>query len=87
MKKLLFVLAAVLLWKLYKEEKENVLDQTLWWYIIKVSEKDKLTAGYSLKDINKPVGVSEYKLLEDIPEYLESQFPKVEDIELHINNI
>ena len=55
--------------------------------IILCKEKDKLTAGYSLKDINKPVGVSEYKLLEDIPEYLESQLPKVEDIELHINNI
>lgn len=55
--------------------------------IVLCKEKDKLTAGYSLKDINKPVGVSEYKLLEDIPEYLESQLPKVEDIELHINNI
>ena len=33
-------------------------------------EKDKLTAEYALKDINKPVGVSEYKLLQDIPEYL-----------------
>ena len=41
----------------------------------------------ALKDINKPVGVSEYKLLQDIPEYLQSQLPKVEDIELHIKDI
>ena len=51
------------------------------------NEIDKLTAEYALKDINKPVGVSEYKLLEDIPEYLQSQLPKAEDIELHIKSI
>ena len=42
---------------------------------------------FVLKDINKPVGVSEYKLLQDIPEYLQSQLPKAEDIELHIKSI
>lgn len=49
--------------------------------------KDNFTAEYALKDINKPIGVSEYKLLEDIPEYLKSQLPKVEEIELHIRDI
>ena len=49
--------------------------------------KDKFTAEYSLKDINKPIGVSEYKLLEEIPEYLQSQLPKAEDIEFHIRDI
>lgn len=49
--------------------------------------KDKFTAEYALKDINKPIGVSEYKLLEDIPDYLQSQLPKAEDIELHIKEI
>ena len=43
--------------------------------------------GYALKDINKPVGVSEYKLLQDIPEYLQAQLPKAEEIELHIKDI
>ena len=50
-------------------------------------EKDKFTAEYALKDINKPIGVSEYKLLADIPEYLQSQLPRAEDIELHIKEI
>ncbi len=36
--------------------------------------------------MNKPIGVSEYKLLEDIPEYLQ-ELPKAEDIELHIQDI
>ena len=55
--------------------------------IILCQDKDKLVAEYALKDINKPVGVSEYKLLQDIPEYLQSKLPKVEDIELHIKDI
>lgn len=49
--------------------------------------KDKFTAEYSLKDINKPIGVSEYKLFEDIPKYLESNLPKAQDIEFYIKDI
>lgn len=49
--------------------------------------KDKFTVEYALKDVNKPIGVSAYKLLEDIPEYLQSQLPKAEEIELHIQEI
>ena len=49
--------------------------------------KDNFTAEYALRNINSPIGVSEYKLLEDIPEYLQSQLPKAEDIELHIKSI
>ena len=55
--------------------------------IILCQDRDKLVAEYALKDINKPVGVSEYKLLQDIPEYLQSQLPKAEEIELHIKDI
>jgi predicted nuclease of restriction endonuclease-like (RecB) superfamily len=51
------------------------------WYM-----NETIKNGWS-KDINKPVGVSEYKLLQDIPEYLQSQLPKAEDIELHIKDI
>ena len=29
----------------------------------------------------------EYKLLEDMPEYLQSQLPRAEDIELHIKDV
>lgn len=49
--------------------------------------KDKFTVEYALKDVNKPIGVSAYKLLEDIPEYLQSQLPKAEEIELHMQEI
>ena len=49
--------------------------------------KDNFTAEYALRNISSPIGVSEYKLLEDIPEYLKSQLPKVEENELHIRDI
>lgn len=55
--------------------------------LILCKDKNKLTAEYALKDINKPVGVSEYKILENIPEYLQDKLPKIEDIELHIKDI
>ncbi len=34
-----------------------------------------------LDDINKPIGVSEYKILSEIPEFLENSLPSIEDIE------
>lgn len=49
--------------------------------------KDNFTAEYSLRNLNSPIGVSEYKLLEDMPEYLQSQLPKAEEIEIHIRDI
>ena len=55
--------------------------------ILLCKERDKLTAEYALRNINNPIGVSEYKLLKDIPEYFQNQLPNVEDIELHIKAI
>ena len=36
---------------------------------------------YALKDINKPIGISEYELIKAIPEDLKSNLPTVEEIE------
>ena len=41
----------------------------------------KVTAELTLKDINKPIGVSEYKILSEIAEFLENTLPSIEDIE------
>ena len=45
--------------------------------LILCKEKDKLFAKYSLEDINKPIGISSYKL----SEYL----PKEEDLNKYID--
>ena len=46
--------------------------------------RDKLTAEYALKDINKPIGVSEYKLSDFVPEELVDTLPSAEDIEKRV---
>jgi len=41
-------------------------------------------AEYALKDMSKPIGVSEYKITCDLPAELEKQLPSVEDIQNRI---
>jgi predicted nuclease of restriction endonuclease-like (RecB) superfamily len=47
-------------------------------------EKNNIIAEYSLQEINRPIGVSEYKLVEKLPSELENALPSVEDIEKRI---
>lgn len=42
--------------------------------------KNNLVAEYALKDMSKPIGVSEYKITSDLPEELMKQLPTIEDI-------
>ena len=42
--------------------------------------KNDLVAEYALKDMSKPIGVSEYKITSSLPEALSKQLPSVEDI-------
>ena len=46
--------------------------------------KNDLVAEYALKDMSKPIGVSEYKITSSLPEALSEQFPSVEDIQKRI---
>jgi predicted nuclease of restriction endonuclease-like (RecB) superfamily len=48
--------------------------------ILLCRNKKGLIAEYALKDIEKPIGVSEYKLLDRLPEEYESLLPTAEDI-------
>lgn len=43
--------------------------------------KDKIFAEYALRDLNKPIGVSEYELTQLLPDDLKSSLPSIEDIE------
>ncbi len=49
--------------------------------IILCKKKDKIEVEYSLRDINKPLGISEYLLTEAIPENIKTQLPSVEELE------
>lgn len=46
--------------------------------------KNDLVAEYSLKDMSKPIGVSEYKITSTLPKELERQLPSVEDLQKRI---
>ncbi len=46
--------------------------------------KNNLVAEYSLKDISKPIGVSEYEITGHLPDDLRKQLPSVEDIRKRI---
>ena len=52
--------------------------------ILLCKEKNRMKAEYALKDISKPIGVSEYNLIQAIPDDLKSNLPTVEEIEEEI---
>lgn len=47
----------------------------------------KLIVEYSLKNISKPIGVSEYQLTESIPAKLKGKLPSIKQIERELKNI
>ena len=49
--------------------------------------KNNIVAEYSLKDMSKPIGVSEYKVTDSLPVELENTLPSVEDIQNRIDKI
>lgn len=54
--------------------------------ILLCRDEHKLTAELALKDINKPIGVAEYKYLQEVPDYLANNLPSIETLEKRLNN-
>jgi predicted nuclease of restriction endonuclease-like (RecB) superfamily len=54
--------------------------------LILCKDKNRLVAEYALKDISKPVGISEYRLIGSIPENLRGSLPTIEQIEAELSN-
>lgn len=52
--------------------------------LILCRDKNKVVAEYSLKDMTKPIGVSEYKLMDVLPDDIKENFPSSEEIETRI---
>jgi len=53
--------------------------------ILLCKKKDKIDAEYALRDINKPMGISEYMLTQAIPENIKTQLPTIEELEHELN--
>lgn len=54
--------------------------------LIICKEKNRTVVEYALKDISKPVGVSEYRLIEAVPKDLQGSLPSVEQIEAELSD-
>jgi len=52
--------------------------------IILCKSKNKVVAEYALRDIRKPVGVSEYRLTEALPKRLRGSLPAIEQLEAEL---
>jgi len=49
--------------------------------ILLCRDKDNIEAEFALRDIGKPMGVSEFTLIEQLPDNLKSSLPTIEEIE------
>ncbi|WP_298626236.1 PDDEXK nuclease domain-containing protein [uncultured Legionella sp.] len=52
--------------------------------LILCKTKDNVTAEYALRDINKPIGLAEYKLSEALPEEIKTNLPTIEALEAEL---
>jgi predicted nuclease of restriction endonuclease-like (RecB) superfamily len=49
--------------------------------IILCKTRERFVAEYALRDINKPIGISEYRLAESLPDKLQGSLPTIEELE------
>ena len=54
--------------------------------ILLCRNKNNIEAEFALRDINKPMGVSEFQITEILPENLKSSLPTINEIERKLNN-
>lgn len=47
--------------------------------------KNSVVAEYALRDVNKPIGVAEYQLVQSLPERLQTDLPSIEEIEAELS--
>ena len=48
--------------------------------------EDRILAEYALRDIHKPIGVSDHELTRALPERLKSALPTIEEIEAELQS-
>ncbi|WP_197739890.1 PDDEXK nuclease domain-containing protein [Pedobacter sp. BS3] len=54
--------------------------------ILLCRDKNNLEAEFALRDINKPMGVSEFELTDILPENLKTSLPTIEEMEQNLLN-
>ena len=54
--------------------------------ILICKSKSDIKVEYSLRDLNKPIGVSEYQITENLPDQLKSSLPSIKQIEAELGD-
>ncbi len=54
--------------------------------LILCKTRDRVVAEYALRDVSKPIGVSEYQLAAALPDKLKGTLPTIEDLESELSN-
>ena len=54
--------------------------------ILLCRDKNNIEAEFALRDINKPIGVSEFSFTEILPEELKSSLPTIEELEKELQD-
>ena len=49
--------------------------------------QNRVVAEYALRDVNKPIGVAEYQLIESLPAELQTSLPSIEQIERELEGV
>lgn len=55
--------------------------------ILLCRDKNNIEVEFALRDLNKPIGVSEFTFTEILPEELKSSFPTIEELEQELENL
>ena len=55
--------------------------------LILCKARNRVVAEYSLRDMSKPIGVSEYRLTEALPEDLENNLPDIQALEAELEKV
>jgi predicted nuclease of restriction endonuclease-like (RecB) superfamily len=55
--------------------------------LVLCKKHNKLMAEYTLRDVNKPIGISEYRLTESLPTQLKGQLPTIEELEAELETL
>jgi predicted nuclease of restriction endonuclease-like (RecB) superfamily len=51
------------------------------------SKGNKVVAEYTLQDLNKPIGIAEYRLTEAIPDDIRTELPSIEELEEELKKL
>lgn len=54
--------------------------------LILCKTRDRIVAEYALRDVSKPIGISEYHLAAALPEALKGNLPGIEELESELRD-